>query len=350
MAQHLTLISCITLFLLLLIVPSNAGNPTRKKLPSKYENLEIKEPLMVLSNSKNPESLHVPSNSENLATKERQPFGFLNHLKGGKKGENLAGIRELKKYLNKFGYLNYKSINAHDNDHFDDMLEAAVKTYQANYNLKITGILDSETISKMVMPRCGFPDIINGTNSMTKKHQGHQHHSPNKLHIVAHYSYYGGSYKWPAGKTHLYYWFETHITSLSVKRAVRGAVNRWASYTQHFSFEETLDSQSSDLTVTFYRGDHGDGSAFDGPGGVIAHAFFPTDGRLHFDADEPWSIGAIPNYVDLESVALHQIGHLLGLGHSTVPDAIMYPGISYGVVKTNFHPDDRQGIKALYNF
>ncbi|WOH15756.1 hypothetical protein DCAR_0935300 [Daucus carota subsp. sativus] len=348
MAQHFKLISCISLFLLLL-VPSNAEKPTHKKplLPSKYENLEIKKPLIVSSNSENPKLLHAPSNSENLATKKPQPFGFLNHLKGGKKGENLAGIRELKKYLNKFGYLNYKSINGHDNDHFDEMLEAAVKTYQANYNLKITGILDSETISKMVMPRCGFPDIINGTNSMTKKHEGHQHHGSNKLHIVAHYSY--GSYKWPAGKTHLYYWFETHITYSSIKRAVARAFNRWASYTQHFTFEETLDYQSSDLTVTYYRGDHGDGSAFDGPGGVLAHAFFPTDGRLHFDVDERWSIGAIPNYIDLESVAVHEIGHLLGLAHSTVQDAIMYPSLPYGVVKTNLQPDDIQGIKALYN-
>ncbi|KAL1803609.1 hypothetical protein ACET3Z_032256 [Daucus carota] len=152
------------------------------------------------------------------------------------------------------------------------MLDAAVKTYQANYNLKITGILDSETISKMAMPRCGFPDIINGTNSMTKKNQEHQH-----------------------------------------------------------------------------PGAHGDNSPFDGPGGILAHGFFPTDGRLHFDADESFSIGAIPNYIDLESVAVHEIGHLLGLAHSTVQDAIMYPTLLYGVVKTNLQPDDIQGIKALYN-
>ena len=110
-----------------------------------------------------------------------------------------------------------------------------------------------------------------------------------------------------------------------------------------------MNFQSSDLTITFYKGDHGDGSPFDGPGGILAHAFYPTDGRLHFDADERFSIGAIPNYIDLESVAVHEIGHLLGLSHSTVQDAIMYPSIPYGVVKTNLQPDDIQGIKALYN-
>ncbi|KAK1387317.1 Metalloendoproteinase 1 [Heracleum sosnowskyi] len=295
--------------------------------------------------------LGIPSNSENPTTRKPQPFGFLNHLQGCKKGENLAGLRELKEYLNKFGYLNYNSSKAHDNDDFDDFLEAAMKTYQANYNLKITGTLDSETLSKMVMPRCGVPDVVNGTSSMTKKknrHHGHHHHSRKKFHTVSHYSFFRGYPRWPVGKTHLTYWFDLDTTHPDAIPAFVGAFDKWTLYSQYFTFEETLDYENSDIKIGFERGEHGDGNSFDGQGGVIAHAFAPTDGRFHCDADEFWSLGAIAGYYDLETVALHEIGHLIGLGHSSIEDAIMYPSIPSGVVK-DLHDDDVRGIKALYN-
>ncbi|KAF7136007.1 hypothetical protein RHSIM_Rhsim08G0058200 [Rhododendron simsii] len=51
--------------------------------------------------------------------------------------------------------------------------------------------------------------------------------------------------------------------------------------------------------------------------------------------------------VDLETVALHEIGHLLGLAYSDVREAIMWPSIPPATIK-GLKDDDIQGIKTLY--
>lgn len=45
--------------------------------------------------------------------------------------------------------------------------------------------------------------------------------------------------------------------------------------------------------LEFSSGHHGDGYDFDGPGSVLAHAFYPGPGRggdAHFDDEEKWDL------------------------------------------------------------
>jgi hypothetical protein len=61
-----------------------------------------------------------------------------------------------------------------------------------------------------------------------------------------------------------------------------------------------------------------------------------------------WTTGcrAQPNSFDLESVILHENGHVAGLGHSTDINAVMYP--SYQTARCALAQDDKNGLAALY--
>lgn len=94
--------------------------------------------------------------------------------------------------------------------------------------------------------------------------------------------------------------------------------------------------------------------------GVLAHAFQPGTeafgtggtiaGDVHFDvnqgwADDPTDTTADSDF-DLFTVALHEFGHGLGLGHSSVAGSVMYP--YYSGARRTLAADDIAGIRALY--
>ncbi|MEI6563380.1 MAG: matrixin family metalloprotease [bacterium] len=158
------------------------------------------------------------------------------------------------------------------------------------------------------------------------------------------------------GSANLKYYFANDTTKLSAKvarQAVRDQMAKWAAVAAITFNETTVREQPFSIDIAWYRGDHGDGSPFDGPYGVLAHAFFPNDinpepiaGDLHFDEDETWSIGSAGG-IDIQYVALHELGHSLGMGHSSDPTAVMFPFYD-GTQAAVLQKDDINGILTLY--
>ncbi|MBI2680962.1 MAG: matrixin family metalloprotease [Candidatus Solibacter usitatus] len=135
----------------------------------------------------------------------------------------------------------------------------------------------------------------------------------------------------------------------TAKSEILRAFAQWSNNARVNFVAGTGASALRTVQVMFAGGAHGDLYPFDGPGGVLAHTFYPSPpnpepiaGDMHLDADERWQAGAD---IDLFSVVQHEVGHALGFGHTDSPNSVMYPYYRFG---THLSADDIAGVQALY--
>lgn len=122
------------------------------------------------------------------------------------------------------------------------------------------------------------------------------------------------------------------------------AFSIWKKYA-NLTFIMKSTCENVDICISIEKQIHKKCIPFDGKGGVLAHAFGPgfgheNDGDIHLDADERW------NKNKLFAVLVHEIGHSLGIGHSNVTNAIMYPFLN--LVSCTLHHDDISAVQFLY--
>ena len=150
-----------------------------------------------------------------------------------------------------------------------------MKDLQAFAGLAQTGELDEATVELMRTPRCGVRDIIgHGATARRRRRyvlQGSRWRVSSLTYRVTQY---------PA---------DSGLTTQEVDDTIKKGFDLWAAVTDlSFSSQE---SGSVHIEIRFASYEHGDGDPFDGPGGTLAHAYFPAyGGDMHIDDSELWTI------------------------------------------------------------
>ncbi|XP_042364369.1 matrix metallopeptidase-21 isoform X2 [Plectropomus leopardus] len=128
----------------------------------------------------------------------------------------------------------------------------------------------------------------------------------------------------------------------------RMAFRMWSEVSPLDFVEDTRSPlEEIDIRLGFGTGRHlGCNQRFDGTGQEFAHAWFLGD--IHFDDDEHFTAPNAGSGISLLKVAVHEIGHVLGLPHIYRSGSIMQP--SYLPQDSGFEMDwmDRKAIQHLY--
>lgn len=146
--------------------------------------------------------------------------------------------------------------------------------------------------------------------------------------------------------------FSTRIPVEDQKATIDLAFRMWSEVIPLKFVEETDgDVISVDIEVAFGKGAHQNCKRnFDGHGGEIAHSF--STGNMHFDDDEYFKSMRTftPDGIYLLRVAVHEIGHVLGLMHTDKKYSIMYAIYEKGSSNPDFELgwEDRKAVQAVY--
>ncbi len=126
-----------------------------------------------------------------------------------------------------------------------------------------------------------------------------------------------------------------------------------AEYGGRVQAESGLNSSEKDSVLHFYDEDWP--AALGGPDTIAVTNFLIdedchiADAPIHFNsAHHQFDDGDGTGDADLQAITTHEVGHLLGLGHSEFLEATMFSHYVGGTSPRSLHDDDIDGICSLY--
>jgi hypothetical protein len=258
-------------------------------------------------------------------------------------GESDPSVAEVQKFLKRFGYFDFAPGGldpAPEPGRLDEATVRALVELQMRYDIGTPGVLDAATRDFMAAPRCGVPDLFGRPSinfatvcAWDRRNLSYQFGRPGAAAMT------------------------TDVPQGVAINAIRRALNTWAGAGVRLTFRVITGGDipiDADIRIEWRPAADPDSSMV---GNVVAHADYPpgcsvvtTDypKPLHFDDSETWVDGAVAGGLDIETVAVHELGHLLGLKHSAVAGTVMWPTVSYNSTLRTLQPDDLAGIRALY--
>jgi hypothetical protein len=256
-------------------------------------------------------------------------------LSTGAEGDD---VRALHGFLARYGYFpNEELAAAYPNwvpllsegparpDVFDDQSLKAVSLLQAYYGLERTGFVDQATRDALRLPRCRHPEGLAPDGSQ-------------KFSIIPAVEL---GARWGSSVTYQVVNGDPNgfapITLSQARATMAVAVNQWRARTTLTITE--LTSGTADIMVNF--------GPLDGIGGAAGMAYRPGQ-DITLDSAEDWTLSTPPpeGKVHLLSLMMHEFGHTLGIGHSSIAGAVMQPLVP---AVTQLHFDDKAAVSALYD-